>query len=130
MAEQAAESERLLHLRSQLWQKLSQIEGIHLNGSLDQRLPGNLNISIDGVDSAALMQALRPVVALSSGSACSSASNAPSHVLTAIGRSPALAFASLRFGIGRFNNLQEIELVAQQIITTIKSLRCQNSESL
>ena len=111
MGEQTAESKRLLNLRSQLWETLSQLDGIYLNGSRDQRLPGNLNISIDGVESTALMRELRSIVAFSSGSACSSANNTPSHVLTAIGRSPALAFASLRFGIGRFNHCQEIELV-------------------
>ena len=123
MIEQVAESERINGLKTQLWQKLSQLDGIYLNGGWDQRLPGNLNVSIDGVDSVALMQGLRPVVALSSGSACSSDSNKPSHVLAAIGRSPSLASASLRFGIGRFNHDQEIELVAEEIIKTVKSLR-------
>ncbi len=123
LAELASESQRLQQLREQLWQQLSQVEGIHLNGHPTQRLPGNLNISVEGVDGSALLIALQPVVALSSGSACSSTSTAPSHVLTALGRSESLAYASLRFGIGRFTTTQEIDIVAQHAIATIQSLR-------
>lgn len=125
LAEQAKEKERLTELRQQLWQQLSQLNGIHLNGHPSQRLPGNLNISVEGVDGAALLLGLQPVMAVSSGSACSSATTAPSHVLTALGYSEQLAYASVRFGIGRFNTAAEIDKVAQHVIATIHSLRRQ-----
>ncbi|MGL5192643.1 MAG: aminotransferase class V-fold PLP-dependent enzyme, partial [Chroococcales cyanobacterium] len=92
-------------------------------GHPTQRLAGNLNISVAGVDGQALLLGLQSVMAVSSGSACTSAKIAPSHVLEAVGRSPELAFASVRFGIGRFNTVEEIDRVAQQAIVTIESLR-------
>ncbi|KAB8319447.1 IscS subfamily cysteine desulfurase [Tolypothrix campylonemoides VB511288] len=127
LQQQATETERLTQLRQRLWEQLSQVEGIHLNGHPTQRLPGNLNISVEGVDGSALLLGLQPVMAVSSGSACSSATTAPSHVLTALGHSEALAYASIRFGIGRFNTDEEIDKVAQHTIATIQSLRKQNS---
>jgi cysteine desulfurase len=75
------------------------------------------------VDGAALLLGLQPIVALSSGSACSSSHTAPSHVLTALGRPESLAYASLRFGLSRFNTLEEIELVGEQVVLTVNSLR-------
>jgi cysteine desulfurase len=123
LAEQATETQRLTQLRQQLWQQLQQLDGVHLNGHPTQRLPGNLNISVEGVDGAALLLGLQPVMAVSSGSACSSATTAPSHVLTALGHSEQLAYASIRFGIGRFNTAAEIDKVAQHAIATISSLR-------
>jgi cysteine desulfurase len=125
LAEQATENQRLNELRQRLWEQLSQLDGIHLNGHPTQRLAGNLNISIEGVDGAALLLGLQPVMAVSSGSACSSATTAPSHVLTALGHSEQLAYASVRFGIGRFNTQEEIEQVAKNVIATIQSLRKQ-----
>lgn len=123
LAEMAEESKRLLQLKLQLWEMLKTLEGIYLNGSFSSSLPGNLNISIAGIDGSALLRELQPIVALSSGSACSSISTAPSHVLTALGRSKKLAQASLRFGIGRFNTPKEINTVGEAVIATIKSLR-------
>lgn len=123
LAEQATENQRLTQLRQSLWEQLSQLEGIHLNGHAQERLAGNLNISVEGVDGAALLLGLQPVMAISSGSACSSASTAPSHVLTALGNSQQLAYASVRFGIGRFNTQEEIDIVAKHAIATIQSLR-------
>jgi len=123
LAEQATETQRLTQLRQRLWSQLSQVEGIHLNGHPQERLAGNLNISVEGVDGAALLLGLQPVMAVSSGSACSSATTAPSHVLTALGHSEQLAYASIRFGIGRFNTLEEIDQVAKHAIATIESLR-------
>ena len=122
LGELESESQRQQQLRENLWQQLSQIPGIYLNGHPTQRLPGNLNISVTGVDGTALLLGLQSVVALSSGSACSSANPKPSHVLTALGYSPQLASASLRFGIGRFNTTAEIDTVAQAVLTTINSL--------
>ncbi|OKH22994.1 IscS subfamily cysteine desulfurase [Hydrococcus rivularis NIES-593] len=123
LAELKSESKRQMQLRERLWQQLAQLDGIHLNGHPTQRLPGNLNISVEGVDGAALLLGLQPVVAVSSGSACSSTSTAPSHVLTALGHSQSLAYASIRFGIGRFTTTEEIDKVAQHAIATIQSLR-------
>ena len=123
LAELASESQRQLKLRSRLWQQLNQLEGIHLNGHPTQRLPGNLNVSVEGVDGSALLLALQPVVAVSSGAACSSTSTSPSHVLSALGHCESLAYASIRFGIGRFTTDEEIDRVAQHAIATIQSLR-------
>jgi cysteine desulfurase len=121
-----AENQLLLDLRSQLWRILSsQLDDIVLNGALSPRLPGNLNVSFSGVDSAALMLGIRHVVAVSSGSACSSASNTPSHVLTALGRSPELARASLRFGLGRGLSREDVEQIGDCVVTTVRSLRAQ-----
>ena len=123
LAEQGSESERQQQLREKLWQQLSQLEGIHLNGHSHQRLPGNLNISVEGVDGSALLLGLQSLVAVSSGSACSSTESRPSHVLTALGHSKSLAYASIRFGIGRFSTEAEIDQVAEHTIATIISLR-------
>ncbi|MEH2284018.1 MAG: aminotransferase class V-fold PLP-dependent enzyme [Nostoc sp.] len=123
LAEQATENQRLTQLRQRLWQQLSQVEGIHLNGHPQERLAGNLSISVEGVDGAALLLGLQPVMAVSSGSACSSTNTAPSHVLTALGHSQQLAYASVRFGIGRFNTQEEIDIVAKHAIATIQSLQ-------
>ena len=123
LAEMKSESVRQLQLREKLWAILRKIEGIKLNGHPTQRLSGNLNVSIEGVDGSALLLGLQPIVALSSGSACSATSTAPSHVLIALGHSCELAYASLRFGIGRFNTAAEIEKVGCGAISTICSLR-------
>jgi cysteine desulfurase len=123
LAELPEESQRLLELRERLRSQLETLDNIYINGSLDRRLAGNLNISFAGVDGAALLLGLQPLAALSSGSACSSTTVAPSHVLKALGRDDKLAYASLRFGIGRFNTKEEIDLVAQQVITTVRALR-------
>jgi len=127
LTEQATETARLTELRQSLWLQLSQLEGVYLNGHPTQRLGGNLNISVEGVDGAALSLGLQPVMAVSSGSACSSAVTAPSHVLTALGHSEQLAYASVRFGIGRFNTVEEIDIVAKSAIATIQSLRKQKT---
>ncbi|HEY9611344.1 cysteine desulfurase family protein [Allocoleopsis sp.] len=123
LGELETESRRLTQLRDRLWQPLSQLEGIHLNGHPTQRLSGNLNISVENVDGSALLLGLQPVVAVSSGAACSSVKTAPSHVLMALGHSEALAYASVRFGIGRCNTEAEMDCVAQHAIATIQSLR-------
>jgi cysteine desulfurase len=123
LAEQQLESQRLLELRQRLWQQLQHLPGIHLNGDWEKRLAGNLNISVEGVNGSALLLGLQSKVALSSGSACSTTTAAPSHVLMALGHSEALASASLRYGIGRFNTAEEIDEVARQTINTIEALR-------
>ncbi len=123
LADIDSNTSKLIELRDRLWSQLSPIDGIYLNGHPTQRLAGNLNISVAGVDGNALLLGLRPTVALSSGAACSSAKIAPSHVLQAIGRSDSLAYAALRFGIGHTNTGGEIDRVAQATIETIQSLR-------
>ncbi|MBR8833061.1 MAG: IscS subfamily cysteine desulfurase [Stigonema ocellatum SAG 48.90 = DSM 106950] len=127
LQEQATETQRISQLRQRLWENIQQIEGIYLNGHPTQRLPGNLNISIEGVDGSALLLGLQPIMAVSSGSACTSAKTSPSHVLTALGHSEQLAYASVRLGIGRFNTDEEIDQVAEHAIATIQSLRKQTS---
>ena len=82
-------------------------------------------MSIEGVDGSALILGLQSIMAVSSGSACSSKDTAPSHVLTALGNSGKLAYASVRFGIGRFNTVEEINRVAEHFVSTVKSLRKQ-----
>jgi cysteine desulfurase len=123
LAEMESEAERQSKLRDRAWEQLSQLEGIDLNGHPTQRLPGNLNLSVAGVDGTALILGLQPVIAVSSGSACSSQSTAPSHVLTALGRSQTLANASIRFGLGRFTTAEEIDRAIAHTKTTIESLR-------
>jgi cysteine desulfurase len=122
--EMAAEAERLRQLRDLLLARLQDgIEGLVVNGSLTSRLPNNLNVSIPGVEGEALLMALRNEVAVSSGSACASHTREASHVLRALGRDPALAHSSLRFGLGRFTTTQEIELAAALVIEKVKKLR-------
>jgi len=123
LAEQEREAERLGSLRDRLWHLLQPCGDIYLNGHPTQRLPGNLNISVGGVDGQALLLGLQPHLAISSGSACSSAKNSPSHVLRALGRSDDLAFASLRFGLGRFTTDEEIAQVGAIVSSTINALR-------
>ena len=109
MNEQADETRRLLDLRERLFSGITaRVSDIRLNGHPDARLPGNLNLSFEGVDGEALMMAMRDI-AVSSGSACSSTNPEPSHVLLAMGLSEELARASLRFGLGRFTTFQEID---------------------
>ena len=122
-ASQDSEQTYILSLRQRLWEQLQHIDRIYLNGHPTQRLAGNLNLSVEGVDGTALLLGLNTAIAVSSGAACSSTKNSPSHVLIALGRSEELAYASIRFGIGRFTTADQIDLAAQHAISTIKSLR-------
>ncbi len=101
---------------------VSNLENVHLNGSLNHRLSNNLNLSFEGVRAENLMLEMREI-AVSSGAACSSETLKPSHVLQAIGLSEELAKSSIRFGLGRFNTEEEIDFVIQKIIATVKKLR-------
>jgi cysteine desulfurase len=118
-----AEQGRILGLRNQLWQQLQVLPDLQLNGHPDHRLAGNLNLSVAGVDGQALLLGLQPVMAVSSGSACTAAKTEPSHVLLALGREPELASASLRFGIGRFTTAAEIDRAAAAVVATVQALR-------
>ena len=123
LEELETENKRQTELRDRLQKQLLSLEGVHLNGHPTQRLAGNINVSIEGVDGAALLLALQGNVALSSGSACTSTTTKPSHVLKALGHSDKLAYSSLRFGLGRFTTCQEIDIISKLIIDTVKSLR-------
>lgn len=117
------EPARLAKLRDRLWEGISsELDGVSLNGHPDQRLTGNLNVSFGGVDGDALMVGMKGV-ALSSGSACTSAKPEPSHVLKSMGVSDALMRASLRFGLGRFNTENEVEHVIRLVVDCVRTLR-------
>jgi cysteine desulfurase len=122
LEDRAQEAERLAGLRDRLWTLLARQIPLQRNGHAQHCLPGSLNVSIPGVDGAALLLGLRSTVALSSGAACSSASTAPSHVLKALGHSDALAQASLRFGLGRFTTAAEIDTAAAAVVATVQAL--------
>lgn len=117
------EQKRLLGLRERLRRRLwAGLEDIHLHGSLEHRLPGNLNVGFGQVDGDSLLAALKHV-AVSSGAACTSASPEPSHVLRALGVGEKLARSSIRFGLGRFNTEEEVDYVADLVIGQVKRLR-------
>lgn len=117
------ESLKIKSLRDKLLKEISlQIDDININGTMENRLPNNLNISFPGVKSETFIMENRKI-ALSTGSACTTAALKPSHVLKAIGLSDELAQASIRFGLGRFNTEEEINLAVQEIVVTVKKLR-------
>jgi cysteine desulfurase len=120
--EMGAENERIRGLRDRLWKGLSEIEEVHLNGDLEQRIPGNLNVSFNYVDGESLIMGIKEI-AVSSGSACASTSLEPSYVLRALGRSDALAHSSIRFTIGRFNTAEEIDFTVDLLKRKIAKLR-------
>jgi cysteine desulfurase len=121
--EMSGEAERLLGLRQRLWQGISEgLEGVAVNGHPVERLPGNLNVRFDFIKGEALLMGLRGV-AVSSGSACTSASPEPSHVLRALGMDDEAAHSSLRFGLGRFNTADEVEQVIEELVRVVKHLR-------
>jgi cysteine desulfurase len=122
-AERDAEAARVLALREKLRLGLQAgLDLLTLNGSLEHRLPGNLNVSFAYVEGEALMMAIKDV-AVSSGSACTSASLEPSYVLRAMGVSEDLAHSSIRFGLGRFTSDEEIEFVTRLVVEKVKKLR-------
>lgn len=116
------DNQRITALRDRLWAGLQSIPDLYLNGSLEQRVPHNLNISVDHIEGEALMMALTEL-AVSSGSACTSASLEPSYVLTALGRSDQLAHSSLRLSLGRFTTEQEVDDTIAAIARVVEQLR-------
>jgi cysteine desulfurase len=125
-SEMAAEAERLHGLRERLRRGICQaLEGVTLNGHPTERLPGTLNLSFAFVDGNALLMNLRDV-AVSSGSACTSADPEPSYVLRAMGVADELAHGSIRFGLGRFNTAEEIEYVIATVTGVVTRLRAQS----
>ena len=121
-AEMATENERIRSLRDKLQRGLTQMEEVYVNGDLEQRVPHNLNISFNYVEGESLIMAIKDV-AVSSGSACTSASLEPSYVLRALGRSDELAHSSIRFSVGRFTTEEEVDYVIQLLNSKISKLR-------
>jgi cysteine desulfurase len=123
LEERDQEAARLTALRQRLWDGLcAELDGVVQNGHSELRLPGNLNVSFEGVDADHLLLAL-PGVALSTGSACTSASAEPSHVLTALGLPGARIRAALRFGLGRSTSAGEIDSVVGQVVAAVRETR-------
>jgi len=120
--EMAEENARILALRNRLYDGLKDMEEVYVNGDLDHRIPGNLNISFNFVEGESLMMALKDM-AVSSGSACTSSSLEPSYVLRALGREDELAHSSLRFTLGRFTTGEEIDHVLSQVRDQVNRLR-------
>jgi cysteine desulfurase len=127
LADLAGEAARIAGLRERLWERLGRgLDDLQRNGHPTLRLPGNLNVSFGGVDADALIVAMKDV-ALSAGSACSSATPEPSHVLKALGLSDRQARSALRFGLGRWNTTEEIDWVADRLIEQVRELRRKRS---
>ena len=122
------EATQLRALRERLWAHLRQIPDVHMNGSENQRIPGLINIGFGGVDGETLLMALNDV-AVSSGSACTSATVEPSYVLRAIGVADELASASLRFTVGRFTTEEEVDYAATRIADVVHTLRERRTDS-
>ncbi|WP_354686101.1 IscS subfamily cysteine desulfurase [Cupriavidus necator] len=120
--EMATENERIRMLRDRLWNGLSDMEEVYLNGDLEHRVPHNLNVSFNFVEGESLIMAIKDV-AVSSGSACTSASLEPSYVLRALGRNDELAHSSIRFTVGRFTTEQEIDYTVELLKSKIGKLR-------
>ena len=120
--EMAVENERVRMLRDRLWKGISSMEEVHLNGDFEQRVPHNLNASFNYVEGESLIMAISDV-AVSSGSACTSASLEPSYVLRALGRSDELAHSSIRFSVGRYTTEEEVDYIIQLLHSKISKLR-------
>ncbi|HXY03484.1 MAG TPA: aminotransferase class V-fold PLP-dependent enzyme, partial [Terriglobales bacterium] len=121
--EMPKEACHLAGLRNRLRDKImAAIDNVYINGSMEQRLPGNLNVSFGGVEGESLMLGLDGI-AVSSGSACTSAKVDPSYVLKALGCDDDLATSSIRFGLGRFTTEAEVDYVANRVIQTVRQLR-------
>ena len=121
-AEMATENERIRMLRDKLLRGLNEIEEVYVNGDMDRRVPHNLNASINYVEGESLIMAVKDL-AVSSGSACTSASLEPSYVLRALGRSDELAHSSIRFSVGRFTTEQEIDFAVSLLRQKVGKLR-------
>ena len=120
--EMAADATRITRLRERLWQGLSAMHGVTLNGHPTHRVPGILSVSIDGVEGESLLYAL-PGLAVASGSACATTSGEPSYVLRALGRSDRLAQSTLRLSLGRFSTEADVERAIEAIVAAVTRLR-------
>ena len=113
---------RIKKLRDRFWNKLKDIEEIYLNGDLDKRIPGNLNVSFNYVEGESLIMAIKDI-AVSSGSACTSASLEPSYVLRALGRDDELAHSSIRITIGKYTTEEEVDYAVELLEKSVSKLR-------
>ncbi|MFA5370647.1 MAG: IscS subfamily cysteine desulfurase [Sideroxydans sp.] len=120
--EMATENERVRMLRDRLWTGLSDMEEVYLNGDMERRVPHNLNVSFNFVEGESLIMAIKDI-AVSSGSACTSASLEPSYVLRALGRNDELAHSSIRFTVGRFTTVEEVDYAISLLHNKISKLR-------
>ena len=120
--EMAAGNDRVRMLRDRLWNGLSKIDEVYVNGDMDRRVPHNLNVSFNFVEGESLIMAIKDI-AVSSGSACTSASLEPSYVLRALGRSDELAHSSIRFTVGRFTTEEEIDYTVALLQRKVAKLR-------
>ena len=128
--EMGEECGRLRDLRNRLKHQLEEgLKGVHVNGSMESRLAGNLNVSFEGVEGDALLVAL-PELAVSAGSACNSHGGGGSHVLKAIGLRPELIQSAVRFGLGRFTTREEIDYAAGRVVETVRKLRADSPVSM
>lgn len=120
--EMVQDNERIRTLRDRLLKGIRDIEEVYINGDLEQRVPGNLNVSFNFIEGESLIMALKDL-AVSSGSACTSASLEPSYVLRALGRDDELAHSSIRFSIGRFTTAEDVDYTVQKIRSSVEKLR-------
>ena len=120
--EMAAENERIAKLRDRFFKQVEHLEELYVNGSMTSRVPHNLNLSFNYVEGESLIMALKDL-AVSSGSACTSASLEPSYVLRALGRNDELAHSSIRFNFGRFTTEEEVDYAAQKVSEAVTKLR-------
>lgn len=120
--EMPLENDRIRMLRDRLWRGISALEDVYVNGHMDRRVPHNLNVSFNYVEGESLIMAIKDI-AVSSGSACTSASLEPSYVLRALGRSDELAHSSIRFSVGRFTSEEEVDFAVKTIQTKVAKLR-------
>jgi cysteine desulfurase len=121
--EMAEESKRMLALRESLREQItSQLDEVYINGSMEHRLPGSINISFAFVEGESLLMGINDI-AVSSGSACTSATLEPSYVLKALGAGDEIAHSSIRFGLGRFNTQAEVNYVAAKVVDVVRRLR-------
>jgi cysteine desulfurase len=120
--EMATDNERIRLLRDRLWRGVSSMEAVVLNGDMERRIPGNLNVSFNYVEGESLIMAIKDI-AVSSGSACTSASLEPSYVLRALGRTDELAHSSIRFTLGKFTTEEEIDYAVNLVKTKVAKLR-------
>jgi len=122
-AEQAAESRRVALLRERLWQGLDRLGGVLRNGEPEHTAAQLLNVSFEGVEGESLLAAVRPLIAVSTGSACTSSNQEPSYVLRALGRDDRLAESSLRFSLGRFSTEAEVDTAIEAVSRAVTRLR-------
>jgi cysteine desulfurase len=120
--EMATENDRILSLRHRLWDGLKDMEEVYVNGDLERRVAGNLNVSFNFVEGESLLMSLKDL-AISSGSACTSASLEPSYVLRALGRNDELAHSSIRFSIGRYTTAEDIDYTIEHVRRAVEKLR-------